>query len=110
MSDPEFPTFPIPVSPNLPLNQIFGLNWQPANPLPRCAENCVGYGRGDGGSARFANTTRRIRAWNDVGLDHRHLIHAQRLVIVEVRLLHSTTIDRDFPAQRRTQAIHDSTL
>src|SRR5215475_9485666 len=94
----------------LSLYQVFRLDRQPADTLARRAEDRVRHGGGDSGSAGLADSAGRIRARNDIRFNQRHLIHAKRFVIVEVGLLDSAAIDRDFSSQRSAQAIHDSAL
>ncbi len=39
-----------------------------------------------------------------------HLVHPQRLVLMEVRFRHAAAIDRDIAAQRRAQAVDHRAL
>src|SRR5262249_22260133 len=90
------------------LYQILRLDRQLSNALARRAEDSIRHGGSDGRSTGFTDAAGRIRAGHDVGFDYRHLVDAERLVIVEVLLLHAATVDRDLAAQCGAQAIHDS--
>src|SRR5207245_3292243 len=74
---------------------------QPAQALARGGEDGVGHRGRYGRHAGLADSAGPLRARDDVHLDRRRLVHPQRRVIVEVRLLHLALAQRDRVVQRR---------
>src|SRR5882672_4911196 len=80
---------------------------QAAQTLSRECEHGVGDRRCDRRRARLAHTPGRLIAGNDLDLDCRALVDAQRRVVVKVALLNPTLVDGDLAMERGRQAIHD---
>ena len=69
-------------------------------------ENGVAQGRRQGRYRHFAHTRGPVRAVDDVNIDMaRAFVHAHHPVAVEIRLLDSAVLDRDFLMQRRRQGV-----
>src|SRR5690606_2438568 len=68
----------------------------------------VGDRGGDWRCARFSDAGRRLGRRYDVHFDFGHLVDAQHLVVVEVRLHDLAVVQRNFAHEQRRQAIADA--
>src|SRR5262245_10733217 len=83
---------------------------QLADALARSREDRVGHRGRDRRGAGLADSAGRLLARHDMHLDLGHLVHAQHLVVVKVRLLHLSVLERDLSVQRRGEAVDDRAL
>src|SRR5262245_20356575 len=75
-------------------SQIVVHQWERSDALAGRREDCVEHcGCGDA-DRRLADATPEASRWHDDRLDLRHLRDAHRVVIIEVRLLDATVLDR----------------
>src|SRR5207244_1558502 len=58
----------------------------------------------------FANSAGRILAGNNMDFDHRHFVHAQNFILIEILLLDAASIDGDAAFQRSAKTVHDAAL
>ena len=68
------------------LNRTADREGKNAQPFAGRGEDRIGDGRSDRGDTRFADAGRSLRRLHDMHLDLRHLVDAQHLVGVEIRL------------------------
>src|SRR5205085_3725095 len=90
--------------------QVRGIDRQLADALAGGGEDGTGDRGREGRQARLADTARRFRALHDVHLDLRHLIDAQHLIVVEVRLLDAPVLEGHLAVERGSQAVDDRAL
>ncbi len=60
--------------------------------LPVAAKMALQIAGATGGTAGLANATGPRIAWDDVDVEHGHLIQPQHAVVVEITLLHLTAL------------------
>src|ERR1700693_1067719 len=92
------------------LLQYSGVDWHLAQPLASRSKDCIGDCRNDARSPALAHSARRLEAPHNVNLDGGRLIHAQHLISVEIALLNTTVLERNFSVERRRDAEDDRAL
>src|SRR3954466_7593518 len=83
------------------------LNRQLADTLAGGRKDRAGKRGGESRQAWFADPARGFRAFHDVNLDLRHLVHAQHLVVVKVRLLDFAVLESDLAVERGSEPVDD---
>src|SRR5438270_4562141 len=86
------------------------LKRQPPQSLPRGRKDCIRHRRSCGWKRGLTHASRLFFAFQDVHFDRRSFIDPDRIIAIEVRLLHRSILDRDLVFQGGTQSIDDRTL
>ena len=77
-------------------------------PFASSGEDCIGDGRGDRGCAGLADPCGWRYALDQVNFYRWHLVNAQHVVVVEIALLDSATIDGDGVFESRSEAVNNA--
>src|SRR6266436_320171 len=92
------------------LCQIFRANGKAPNSLPGRRENRIAHGRGNYRQSGFADAGRLFLAHDHVNFSFRRLANPRHLVVVEIRLLHAASIDRDRVMQSGRESVDSRAL
>src|SRR5437667_3209417 len=79
-----------------------------ADPFARCGEHRVCDGWRDRRHGRFADSHRMLGAGYDVNLDLWCFVDTEHLIVMEVALLHASTVKRDLTLESSTEPEDDS--
>src|SRR5260221_3803705 len=92
------------------LGQIFGAYGKSPDAFPGRGENRVAHGRGDHWQSGLADAGGLFLAHHHVDFRHWSCTHPRHLVIVEIRLLNTASLDGDGVMQSRRKAIDGRTF
>ena len=73
---------------------------QSADAFAGDGEDRIRYRWRDDGARRFAESTRSLRALDDMRLDDRSFVDSHRPVVIEIALLNAPALQRDSAVQR----------